>query len=190
MTMHGSPLRNVSAQRGTNDNTRVRDQSFDIPDITQNQQKKNVVKKSSAIDDLADLEDLMEGGEAQKADAKSFLKEAFCLVFKDEFTSFSTAMQNAFNNTVQSTIETRKFLQSNDTRALLLKNEILYAAKLALHLSMDKFVMADFDLEQGQDLEVSPLLLWLTFLFLLGFDRKRAWEMVPWRRALYVELSD
>ena len=165
MTMHGSPLRNVSAQRGTNDNTRVRDQSFDIPDITQNQQKKNVVKKSSAIDDLADLEDLMEGGEAQKADAKSFLKEAFCLVFKDEFTSFSTAMQNAFNNTVQSTIETRKFLQSNDTRALLLKNEILYAAKLALHLSMDKFVMADFDLEQGQDLEVSPLLLWLTFLF-------------------------
>jgi len=47
-------------------------------------------------------------------------------------------------------------LQSNDTRALFLKNEILYAAKLALHLSMDKFVMADFDLEQGQDLEVSP----------------------------------
>jgi len=25
--------------------------------------------------------------------------------------------------------------------------------RLAMHISMDKFVMADFDLEQGQDLE-------------------------------------
>lgn len=152
-----SPNRDIYAQRRINENTRAKDQSFNVPVMTQNQKKNIEVKQQSALDDLADLEDLMEGGEAQKADVQSFLREAFCLVFKDDFTSFSTAIQNAFNNTVQSTIDTRKFLQSNDTRALFLKNEILYAAKLALHLSMDKFVMADFDLEQGQDLEVSPI---------------------------------
>ena len=107
----------------------------------------------------------MEGGEAQEGDAKQFLKEAFCLVFKDDFTNFTSTMHHVFNNTVQSTIETRKFLQSTDTRALFLKNEILYAAKLALHISMDKFVMADFDLEQGEDLEVSPILFCSLFLF-------------------------
>jgi len=55
-------------------------------------------------------------------------------------------------------LDTRKFLQSNDVRALFLKNEILYAIRLAMHLSMDKFVMADFDLEMGSELEVSNLL--------------------------------
>ena len=54
-------------------------------------------------------------------------------------------------------METRKFLQSNDVRALFQKNEILYAVRLAMHLSMDKFVMADFDLEMGTELEVSFL---------------------------------
>mmetsp|Transcript_21730 Transcript_21730/g.26781 ORF Transcript_21730/g.26781 Transcript_21730/m.26781 type:complete len:109 (+) Transcript_21730:3549-3875(+) len=64
---------------------------------------------SSALDDLADLEDLMEGGEMHGS-VQKYLQEAFCLVFKDEFTQFSSAMQHAFNNSVQSTIETRKFL--------------------------------------------------------------------------------
>ena len=77
------------------------------------------------------------------------------MVFKDDFTQFSSAMQHAFDNSVQSTIETRKFLQSTDIRALLLKNEVLYAVRLAMHLCMDKFVMADFDLEEGQELVVS-----------------------------------
>lgn len=58
-------------------------------------------------------------------------------------------MSHAYNNSVQSSIETKKFLQSNDIRALFLKNEILYSAKLAMHMSMDKFVMADFDMEEG-----------------------------------------
>lgn len=75
------------------------------------------------------------------------------MVFKDDYENFSSAMFNAFNNTVQSTIETRKFLQSNDPRALFLKNEILYSVRLAMHLAMDKFVMADFDIERGQELE-------------------------------------
>lgn len=44
-------------------------------------------------------------------------------------------------------------MQSNDVRALFQKNEILYAIRLAMHLSMDKFVMADFDLETGTELE-------------------------------------
>lgn len=123
-----------------------------------------------ALDDLADLEDLMEGGEAEQGNMKQFLEEAFCLVFKDEFTNFSTSMQNAFNNSVQSSIETRKFLQSTDLRALFLKNEILYAAKLAMHMSMDKFVMADFDMEQGQELEVSDDADHLSFNFLYRLE--------------------
>lgn len=54
---------------------------------------------------------------------------------------------------MQSTIETRKFLASNDVRALILKHEVMYAARLAMHLSTNKFVMGDFDMETGQDLE-------------------------------------
>ena len=65
------------------------------------------------------------------------------MVFKDEYTQFSSAMHHAYDNTVQSTIETRKFLQSSDIRALYLRNEILYAARLAMHLAMDKSVMAE-----------------------------------------------
>ena len=99
----------------------------------------------------------MEGGESATGTGtvKQFLQEAFCLVFKDNFTQFSSAMYHAYNNTVQSSIETRKFLNSTDIRALFLKNEILYAARLAMHISMDKFVMADLDVEKGQELEVS-----------------------------------
>merc|ERR1712110_549836 len=93
------------------------------------------------------------GGQLENGNVKQFLEEAFCMVFKDEYENFSAAMFNAFNNTVQSTIETRKFLQSTDPRALFLKNEILYAVRLAMHISMDKFVMADFDIESGQELE-------------------------------------
>lgn len=118
--------------------------SNNVPSPPQNMDAKK--EKVGALDDLADLEDLMEGGESE-GNMKEFLAEAFCLVFKDEFTNFSTAMSNAYNNTVQSSVETRKFLQSTDTRALFLKNEILYAVRLAMHLSMDKFVMADFDME-------------------------------------------
>jgi len=92
----------------------------------------------------------MEGGESdQTATAKDFLAEAFCMVFKDEYTNFASAMHHTYDNSIQSTIETRKFLQSSDIRALYLKNEILYAARLAMHLSMDKFVMAEFDVETG-----------------------------------------
>lgn len=69
------------------------------------------INNDAGLDDLADLEDLMEGGESQgSGTAKDFLAEAFCLVFKDEYTQFSSAMHHAFDNTVQSTIETRKFL--------------------------------------------------------------------------------
>jgi len=40
-------------------------------------------------------------------------------------------------------------------RALLLKHEVLYALRLAMHMSMDKFVMGDFDIETGTDLETA-----------------------------------
>ena len=42
----------------------------------------------AGLDDLADLEDLMEGGQAtnQYAMAKELMAEAFCMLFKDEYT--------------------------------------------------------------------------------------------------------
>jgi len=43
---------------------------------------------------------LMEGGETAYGDLNSILTEAFLLVFKDDFTSFSSAMHHAFNDTV------------------------------------------------------------------------------------------
>lgn len=112
----------------------------------------------------------MEGGEAQgTATAKDFMAEAFCMVFKDEYTQFSSAMHHAYDNTVQSTIETRKFLQSPDIRALFLKNEILYATRLAMHLSLDKAVMGDFDVESGQELEVRHYCYGVNILDLFAF---------------------
>lgn len=90
----------------------MRDQSSFVAPIDKS--KFNDKKSSAAgqLDDLADLEDLMEGGESESSSGTmlEFLQEAFCLVFKDDYTSFSTSMSNAYNNTVQSTIETRKFL--------------------------------------------------------------------------------
>jgi len=62
-------------------------------------QKKSTIA-TSQLDDLADLDDLMEGGETAYGDLNSILTEAFLLVFKDDFTSFSSAMHHAFNDTV------------------------------------------------------------------------------------------
>jgi len=42
----------------------------------------------------------MEGGSAGNGNMHSFLREAFCMVFKDDFTQFSSAMNHAYNNTV------------------------------------------------------------------------------------------
>lgn len=69
---------------------------------------------------------------------------------------------------MQSTIETRKFLASNDVRALILKHEVMYAARLAMHLSTNKFVMGDFDMETGQDLEVSLFGVIFILFFMLS----------------------
>ena len=76
-------------------------------------------------------------------------------MFKDDYTVFESAMFNAFNATVQQTLDTKKFLHSEDIRAQYLKNEILYSVRLAMHISMDKFIMADFDIEKGDELAVS-----------------------------------
>lgn len=73
-------------------------------------------------------------------------------MFKDDYTVFESAMFNAFNATVQQTLDTKKFLHSEDIRAQYLKNEILYSVRLAMHISMDKFIMADFDIEKGDEL--------------------------------------
>ena len=50
------------------------------------EQREKKPAPSSALDDLADLEDLMEGGSPGNGSVHSFLREAFCLVFKDNFT--------------------------------------------------------------------------------------------------------
>ena len=51
----------------------------------------------------------MEGGEAEAGTgtAEQFLHEAFCFVFKDEFTQFTTSITNAFNSTIQSSTESK-----------------------------------------------------------------------------------
>ena len=60
-----------------------------------------LISNDARLDDLADLDDLMEGGEfSTQATGKDFLAEAFCMVFKDEYTQFSSAMHHAFDNTV------------------------------------------------------------------------------------------
>ena len=112
----------------------------------------------------------MEGGAPESGNVKQFLAEAFCMVFKDDFTQFSSAMQHAYNGTVQSTIETRKFLSSTDIRAVLLRHEVLYAARLAMHMSMNKVVMGEFELESGAELEVSHTITRLIQLLSVPFQ--------------------
>ena len=112
----------------------------------------------------------MEGGGPESGNVKQFLAEAFCMVFKDDFTQFSSAMQHAYNGTVQSTIETRKFLSSTDIRAVLLRHEVLYAARLAMHMSMNKVVMGEFELESGTELEVSHTIRRLIQLLFVSFQ--------------------
>ena len=41
---------------------------------------------------------------------------------------------------------------------MYLKNEVLYATRLAMHLSLDKAVMGDFDLESGAELQVRKII--------------------------------
>ena len=63
-----------------------------------------------------------------------------------------------------------------------------------MHLCMDKFVMADFDLEQGQELVVSRILRhdssFLNFVLLLERYRGRVRQMVLGRRAILMEHGD
>ena len=64
-------------------------------------------------------------------------------------------MANIFNNKVAKNMDTREFLNSTDLDALRLKNEIFYSAKLALHICIDKFIMGEMDIPEGQELFVS-----------------------------------
>ena len=75
--------------------------------------------KTKDFDDgYGDLDDF-EGGEYQgAADDGShnsipfdeLLKQAFTLVFKDEYITFGNAVNNVFNNKVNESIDTRNFL--------------------------------------------------------------------------------
>lgn len=72
--------------------------------MTRHEPKTDKAKNEvGGLDDLADLEDLMEGGEEEESSSgsiKQVLQEAYCLVFKDDYTAFESAMFNAFNATV------------------------------------------------------------------------------------------
>jgi len=52
-------------------------------------------------------------------------------------------------------METSEFLNSDEASTLLLRHEIFNAARLAFHIAMDKFIMAEFDVPEHEELLVS-----------------------------------
>jgi len=49
-------------------------------------------------------------------------------------------------------METSEFLNSDEASTLLLRHEIFNAARLAFHIAMDKFIMAEFDVPEHEEL--------------------------------------
>ena len=64
-------------------------------------------------------------------------------------------MQNIFNGKVQKNMETEDFLNSQDADAIRLRHCILYSARLATHIAIDKFIMAEVDMPDHKELLVS-----------------------------------
>ena len=86
---------------------------------------------------------------------RTVLNEAFNLIFRDSLAGFPSGMLNIFNGKVVKALDTSAFLTSKDPEILTLKHMILYSARLAFHLSVDKFIMADFDIPDHRELLVS-----------------------------------
>ena len=100
----------------------------------------------------------MEGGsqESQTISIEELLKQAFTLVFKDEYITFPKAVMNVFFNEVNESMSSKDFLQSkNDHNVLRLKNAIYYSLKLAFHMGNTKLYMGERDDLERQELEVS-----------------------------------
>ena len=62
-------------------------------------------------------------------------------------------MENIFNGKVAKQLDTADFLNSKTPSNLHLKHLILYSARLAFHISIDKFIMADLDIPDFKELE-------------------------------------
>ena len=64
-------------------------------------------------------------------------------------------MYNVFNGKIPRNMDTSEFLKSEDAKVLKLRHTILYSARLAFHICIDKFIMAEFDLPSHDELTVS-----------------------------------
>ena len=105
--------------------------------------------------------DFFEGGEqeGQTLSIEEILKQAFTLVFKDEFVTFPNAVLNVFKNKVHESMSSRDFLRcKNDHNVLRLKNAIYYSLKLAFHMGNSKMFMGDMDACEDKELEVRATL--------------------------------
>ena len=119
--------------------------------------------KTKDFDDGYDDLDDFEGGEYQAPDSsqqsipfEELLKQAFTLVFKDEYITFGNAVSNVFNNKVNESIDTRNFLRNKDDLSVLkLKNDIFQSLKLAFHMGNSKVFEMETDIKEGMQLEVS-----------------------------------
>jgi hypothetical protein len=53
-------------------------------------------------------------------------------------------------------MDTAKFLNEiEDPETLMLKNTVFYSARLAMHVSIDKFIMGEVDVPPHEELKVS-----------------------------------
>ena len=59
---------------------------------------------------------------------------------------------------------------------MFLRQMILNSARIAFHISVDKFIMADFDIPEVKELEVSRN--FEAIFILLGIDKDRRLQLV------------
>lgn len=112
----------------------------------------------------------------QESDVKQFLWEAYTLLFRNNMVSFPATIMSIFNNKLTKQMDTSDFLSSKQPKDMFLRQMILNSARIAFHISVDKFIMADFDIPEVKELEVSRN--FEAIFILLGIDKDRRWQLV------------
>lgn len=79
--------------------------------------------------------------------------ESFTMLFRDKFSTMPITLFNVFQGKLKEDMDTRDFLRSKNIVDIELKHLILYSARLAFHLSMNKFFEGEVELPDHAELK-------------------------------------
>lgn len=89
--------------------------------------------------------------ESALSDFELLLYEAFTLLFRDKFSTMPIVLFNVFNGKLKEDMDTRDFLRSKEIVDVELRYLILYSARLAFHMSMNKFFEGEVELPDSHN---------------------------------------